>query len=63
MLELPDKLGACEAEKLSDLLRKSTDVFALDDSELGCTDVVCHKIETGDHAPVRQPPYRIPMVH
>ena len=32
-------------EKLNDLLKKSTDIFALDESELGCTDVVCHKIE------------------
>ena len=64
LLELPDGLSACEAEKLNDLLRKSTDVFAFDDSELGRTDVVCHnKIDTGDHEPVRQPPYRIPMVH
>ena len=44
-------------------MRKSTDVLALDDSELGCTDVVYHKIETGDHLLVRQPPYRTPTVH
>ena len=37
-------------------------MFALDDSELGSTDV-CHKIETGDHLSVRLPPYRTPMVH
>ena len=60
LLELPGGLSACEAEKLNNLLRKCTDVFA---SELGCTDIVCHKIDTGDHEPVRQPPYRIPMMH
>ena len=48
---------------MNKLLREYSDVFALNDSELGCTDVICHRIETGDHVPVRQPPYRIPMMH
>ena len=60
---MPAKISTCEVEKFKDLLKKSTDVFALDESELGCTDVVFHKIEMGDHAPIRQPPYRIPTVH
>ena len=63
MLELTDSLNTCEVEGLKELLKKSTDVFALDETELGCTDITCHKIETSDHAPIRQPPYRIPMVH
>ena len=44
LLELPDNLSACEAEKLKDVLKRSTDVFALINSELGCTDVVCQCI-------------------
>ena len=63
LLSTPDGLNAGEVKRLDKLLRKSTDVFALDDSELGSTDVVCHKIETGDHLPVRLPPYRTPMMH
>ena len=49
LLDGLDGLDACEVEKL---MRKSTDVLALDDSQLGCTDVVYRKIETGDHLPV-----------
>ena len=38
-----------------------TDVFALDQSELGITDLVTHVIDTGDCAPIKQPPWRIPF--
>ena len=34
-----------------------------DDSELGCTDVVSHQIDTGDKPPVKQPPYHTLMKH
>ena len=34
-----------------------SDVFALDDFELGRTSVVCHSIDTGDHKPIKQQPY------
>ena len=39
-------------------LRILTDVFALNDSELGGTDIVSHNIDTGNKLPVKQPPYR-----
>ena len=38
------------------------DVFALDDTELGCTDVVKHAINTRDSSPIKQQPYRTPVV-
>ena len=38
------------------------DVFALDDSELGCTDVVEHDINTGNSSPIKQQPYGTPVV-
>ena len=38
------------------------DVFALTDDELDCTDVVTHKIDTGDHPPIKQYPRRTPFV-
>ena len=63
VLDLPDKLNSVEAKKLKELMTKSTDIFALDESELGCTDVVYHKIDTGDKPPVKQHPYRTPMIH
>ena len=46
--------------KFNELMKRSTDVFALDNSELGCTNVVSHKVDTGDHT---QMPYRIPVIY
>ena len=63
VLEMPDKMSTCEVEVWNYyfIKKKLTDVCALNESELECTDVVCHKIET---APVRPPPScYIPMVH
>jgi len=48
---------------LRDLVGAYSDVFALNDSELGCTDIVQHVIETGDHPPIKQQPYRTPVVY
>ena len=44
---------------LRDLVIKYRDVFALDDSELGSTDVVEHRIRTGSSKPIKVPPHRI----
>ena len=37
------------------------DVFALDTTELGSTEIVQHSIETADNPPCRQPVRRIPF--
>lgn len=37
------------------MLVENADVFALDDSELGHTDLVQHYVDTGDSTPIRQP--------
>ena len=47
--------------ELETLLASYSDVFALDSSELGTTDVVTHLIVTGDHRPSRQPVRRTPF--
>ena len=44
---------------LRDLVLKYRDVLALDNSELGSTDVVEHRIETGSSKPIKVPPHRI----
>ena len=63
-LELPvDKLGPAELDKLKEVLAESTDIFALDDSELGCTTIVRHAIHTENHPPIKQHPYRIPVIY
>ena len=56
-------LTAEEFGELKSLLCEFSDVFALESSELGCTDCVQHVIETGDHPPIKQQPYRTPVVH
>ena len=49
--------------QLIQLIGNYSDVFALNDAELGCTNVVCHSIDTGDGRPVKQQPYRTPFIH
>ena len=41
----------------------ASDVFALDNSKLGCTSLVQHSIDTGDNPPIKQQPYRTPMIY
>lgn len=46
---------------LKDLLASYADVFALDSSELGTTELVAHSIDTGQHPPIKQPVRRMPF--
>ncbi len=63
-LGLPlNKLTEEQSLQLRKLLEEYSDVFALDDSELGCTNLVQHVIDTGDHPPIKQQPYRTPVVY
>ena len=50
-----------QEEKLKELIKANADIFALDSTELGSTDMVTHDIITGDHPPIHQPPRRIPF--
>lgn len=54
-------VGEEEDRELKNLLEEFNDVFALDPMEVGQTDLVQHHINTGEHAPVKQPPRRIPF--
>lgn len=47
--------------QLYSLVWEFADSFALDQTELGCTSVVTHKIDTGDHLPIKQSPRRTPF--
>ena len=38
------------------------DNFALSDAELGCTSWIQHSVDTGNHAPIKQQPYRTPII-
>ena len=56
------RLSTEETQQLKAVITEFSDVFALNDSELGCTDLVTHNIDTGDHKPIRQQPYRTPVI-
>ena len=43
------------------MLEEFSEVFALDPKEVGRTELVQHKINTGEHAPVKQSLRRIPF--
>ena len=53
-------LAAADKEQLRSVVEEFSDVFALDETELGSTEWVTHSIDTGDQHPIRQPPRRIP---
>ena len=48
-------LTAPQRSKLFDTLLYYQNVFAMDDSDLGCTSQLQHHIDTGNAVPVRQP--------
>ena len=50
-----------QRKKLQDILDRNADLFAKSDCDLGSTDLVKVKIDTGDHPPVKQNPYRLPF--
>jgi hypothetical protein len=58
-----EKLEITSEEKmnLSELIEEFEDVFALNPTELGRTNVVEHRIDTGNSAPLIQPPRRVPF--
>ena len=56
-------LGLEEAKhpEVHQLLCCYSDVFSTSPEDIGCTDLVKHHINTGQAAPVRQPPRRLPL--
>ena len=47
-----------QQEQLKEFIMANSEVFALDPSELGTTDIVTHSVNTSDHPPIRQHPRR-----
>ena len=65
LLSLPTtKLFGFEVVDLKTILSEFSDVFALDDCELGCTKLLQRHINTRDHAlpRLKQSPYHTPFV-
>ena len=44
------------------LLVEFTDIFSQEPGDLGKTNIITHSIHTGNAAPVRLPPGRLPLV-
>ena len=57
----PSNLADGEADQLNDLLVEYADVFALDSSELGMTDLVTNAIDTGNSVPIKQAARWVPF--
>ncbi len=55
------KLNETAAKGFAELLLKHQKAFAKDDNDLGHTDLVQHRIDTGDARPIRQPSRRLPI--
>ena len=55
-----EKLTESELDVLTSLLSEYSDMFATPGGPLGRTDLIRHKIDTGDAMPVRLPPRRLP---
>ena len=50
-----------QRQKLQEMLDRNTDLFAKNDCDLGQTDLVKARIDTGNHPPIKQSPYRLPF--
>ena len=62
VLSLPEKgLSKAQLNELERFLIDSNDVFSLHEDDLGCTSLVQHRVDTGDHNPIKQPPRHLPF--
>ena len=50
-----------EKAAIARLLTEFSDVFSKDSDDLGLTHLTEHVIDTQEHAPIKQPPHRVPM--
>ena len=53
-------LSEGQKEQFSSLVKEYEDIFAMNSSDLGKSDLMEHEINTGDCTPIKQPPRRIP---
>ena len=54
-------LGTPERGEVYELLTEFSDLFSSGPQDLGCTDLVQHRIHTGQTPPIHQPPRRLPL--
>ena len=56
-------LNESQKGKEADLLNNYQDTFSRDEWDIGLTNLAEHEIKTGDAAPVKQPPRRVPLAY
>ena len=54
-------LNLDQQRQVANLLSKYSDVFSKNDSDVGRTGIIKHKIPTGNAQPIKQPPRRVPV--
>ena len=54
-------MSEAQQQKIQKMLDRNSDLFAKNDCDLGRTTLVKAKIDTGDHPPIKQRPYRLPF--
>ena len=59
-LQISDRCPTEERQQLEELLLELNEAFALNDSELGETDLITHNIDTGRARPVQTAPQQLP---
>ena len=60
-LDIENNLEQNHGIDLHNIVSEFVEIFALNPSELGRTDLVRHVINTGDHPPIKQLPHRTPF--
>jgi hypothetical protein len=55
LLTLPAELTDVERQRAVDVIIRNADVFSKHEFDLGCTDLLEYRIDTGDHQPIAEP--------
>ena len=63
MDKLPGELTESQRSNVQHLLQKNEAIFSTGNYDIGRTSLVEHRIDTGNHRPVRQPLHRQPFEH
>ena len=56
-----DALSESEMKQVVSLIKDYSNIFMGPDGKLGCTNLTTHKIDTGDHPPIKQKQRRMPL--
>ncbi len=60
-IDLSKDITIREREEVAAAIYEYQDVFSSGPDDIGCTDLVTHSIDTGEHRPIRVPPRRLPI--